>query len=124
MVHEHGNDVEQRVLAAHRGGGFFAAVIGVEVHGMAVHDGVFQFGGAADGGVLREIGVDRGDGRVLDVLRRREVGLAGAEIHDINTLLAQLVGLGHHRHGGGGLDAIDAFRQADGVGDGDALRCS
>src|SRR5271165_748440 len=39
---------------------------------------------------------------------------AGAEVHHINALPAQLVGLGHHCHGGGGLDAVDAFRKFEG----------
>ena len=85
---------------------------------MTVHDGVLQLGGAADGGVLRKIRLDRGNGGIFDVLRRGEVGLAGGEIDDVNTLLAQLVSLGRHRHGRRGLYAIDAFRQADGVSDG------
>src|ERR1019366_2220661 len=50
MIDEHGNDVKQRVLSAHRGGGFFTPVIRIEVHGMTVHYGVLQLGGAADGG--------------------------------------------------------------------------
>src|SRR5208282_4342015 len=118
VIDKHGNDVEERVFAAYGGSGFFTAVIGVEVDGMTVDDGVLQFGGAADGSVLREIRLDGGDGGILYVLRRGKVGFAGAEIHDINTLLAQLVSFGHHRHGRGGLNTIDAFGQADGVGDG------
>ena len=57
---------------------------------MTMHDGVLQFGGAAYRGVLRKIRLDRGDGGVLDVLRRGEVRLAGGEIDDVSTLLAQL----------------------------------
>ena len=106
------------MFAAYRGRSFFAPVIGVEVDRMAVHDGVLQFSGAAYGSVLRKIRLDGGDGGIFDVLRRGEVRFPGAEIHDINTLLAQLVGLSYHRHGGGGFNAIDAFGQADGVGDG------
>src|SRR5450631_763651 len=85
---------------------------------MTVDDGVLQFSGATDGGVLRKIRLDGGDCSILDVLRRGEMGLAGAEVDDINTLLAQLVSFGHDRHGRGRLDAVDAFRQADGVSDG------
>jgi hypothetical protein len=40
------------------------------------------------------------------------VRLACAEIHYINSLLAQFVSLGHHRHGGGGLDAVDAIGES------------
>ena len=66
--------------------------------------------------------VDHGDEVILPVPYwvsfKDMVRYAGAEIHDINTLLAQPVSLGHDRHGRGRLDAVDAFRQADGVGDG------
>ncbi len=82
---------------------------------MTVHDGVLQLGGSADGSVLRKIRLDRGNGCILDVLGRGEVGLAGAEIHNVNPLLAQLLGLAHHHQGCGGLNAIDAFRQAHGM---------
>ena len=46
--------------------------------------------------IAREVGVD---GRVrggLHVVGRREVGLAGAELHDVHALLPQLVGLDQH----------------------------
>ncbi len=44
--------------------------------------------------------------------------LAGGGVDHVDPLLAQLIGLGHGGHGGGGLNAVDAFRQADGMGDG------
>ena len=99
VVDEHRNDVEERVLAADRGAGFLALVIGVEVDRMAMHDRVFQFSGAADRCVFRKIRLNRGDGGVLDVLRRRKVRLARVEIDDVNTLLAQFIRLGYGRHG-------------------------
>jgi hypothetical protein len=45
----------------------------------------------------------------LIVLRRWEVRLTHAEVDDVHTLLAQFVGLGYDRHGGGGFDASDTF---------------
>ena len=95
---------------------FLAPVVGAEIGGMALHDRIAQLGGSAHRRVLREIILDGGDGGVLDVLRRGEVRLARAEIDHVNALLAQLVGFGHHRHGGGGLDAVDAFGKFDGLG--------
>ena len=43
------------------------------------------------------------------MLRRGKMGLARAEIHHVNALLAQFVGLGDYSHGGGGLNAVDPF---------------
>ena len=60
--------------------------------------------------VLRKVALNGGDGGVLDVLRRGEMRLARAEVHHVDALLAQLVGLGHHRHGGGGFNAVDPVR--------------
>ena len=79
-----------------------------------MHDGVAQLGRPAHGRVLREIILDGGDGGILDVLRRGKMRFARAEIHDVNALLAQLVGFGHHCHGGRGLDAVDSFRKFEG----------
>ena len=41
------------------------------------------------GGVLGEILLERADGGLLDVVRRGEVGLAGAEIHHVHASRAQ-----------------------------------
>ena len=100
-------------FAPNRSHGLLAAVVGLEVGRMAVHDGVAQLRRSADRRVLREIILDGGDGGVFDVLRRGKMRLARAEIHDVNALLAQLVGFGDHCHGGRGLDAVDAFRKFD-----------
>jgi hypothetical protein len=43
------------------------------------------------------------------VLRRGEVWLACSEIDDVNALLAEFVGLCHHGHRGGRLDAVDSI---------------
>src|SRR5579863_5787554 len=76
---------------------------------MAVHDGIPQIYRAGHGRVLGEIAVNGADGRILDVFRRGEVRLAGAEVHDVNALGAEFFGFRYHRHGGGGLDPVDAF---------------
>ena len=76
---------------------------------MALHDRVFQLDRAADRRVAREIVVDGRNGRVLDVLRRGEMRLAHGQVHHVHARLAQLVGLGDDGHGGGGLNAVDAF---------------
>ena len=114
MVDQHLDGIEQRVLAPNRRHGFLAAVARLEIRRMAEHDGVAQFGCSAHRRVLREIILDGGDGGILDVLRRGKMRFARAEIHDINALLAQLVGFGYHRHGGRGLDAVNSFRESEG----------
>ena len=58
-----------------------------------------------------EIILDRSDGSILDVLRRRKMRLTRPEIHDVDALLAELIGFGDHRHGGGGLNSINAFSE-------------
>ena len=95
---------------------FLAPVVGAEVGRVPLHDGVAQFGRSGDRRVLGEVPLDGRDGSVLDVLRRGEVRLACAEVDHVHPLCAQLVGFGDHRHGGGGLDAVDAFGQLDGLG--------
>src|SRR5580692_1174259 len=108
VIHQNLNRIEQRVLAAGRRDGFLAAIVGIEVHVVPVHDGVAQLGSAGHGRVLRKIALNRCDGRVFNVLRRREMRLARTEIDHVNSLLPQFIGLRHHRHRGGGLDAIDS----------------
>ncbi len=116
MIHQYLDSVEQRVLATHRGHGLFTAIIGPEVGRMAAHNGIAQLSRSADRRVLREIILDGSDGRVLDVLRCGKMRLAGAEIHQVNALLAQFVGFSHHCHGGGRLDAVDSFRKFESWG--------
>ena len=76
-----------------------------------LHDRVAQLRRPGGRRVLGEIRVDGGDGSIFDVLRRGKMRLSHAQVDHVHTLLAQLVGFGHHRHGGGGLDAVDAFRE-------------
>src|SRR5450432_1403823 len=81
---------------------------------MAMHAGVAQFRRSADCCVLGEIVLDGRDGGVFDVLRRGKMRFAGAEVYNVNALLAQLVGFGHYCHGGRRLDAVDSFRKFKG----------
>ncbi len=93
-------------------------VVGAEVAGVALDDGLAHVGNAGHDGVAGEVGVDGGDGRVLDVARGGEVRLAGAEIHQVGALRAQLGGLGGHGHGCGDFNAADAIGK-DFCGSGD-----
>jgi hypothetical protein len=76
---------------------------------MALDDGLAHVGNAGHDGIAGEVGLDGGDGGVLDVARRGEVGLARAEIDEVGALGAQLGGLGGHGHGRGDFDAADAL---------------
>ena len=111
MVDEHLDGIEERELAAGGEDRFFRGVAGAEVAGVALHDGLANLGDAGDDGVAREVGFNGGDGRVLDVARRGEMRLAGAEIDQLRALGAQLGGGGGDGHGGGDFDAADAFGQ-------------
>src|SRR5690348_14794437 len=82
---------------------------------MAVHDSVAEFGGTAHRRVLGEVALDGGNSRVLNMLRRGEVGFTGAEIDYVDALAAQLISFGNHRHGGRRFDPVDPFREFQGV---------
>jgi hypothetical protein len=77
--------VEERQLAAGGEDGFVDRVVGAEVAGVALDDGLAHVGNARHDGVAGEIGVDGGNGRVLDVARSGEMRLAGAEIHQVGA---------------------------------------
>src|SRR5438445_11914247 len=76
---------------------------------MTMHNSIPQFGRPAHRRVLAEIALDGINGGIFYVLRRREVWLASAEVHNIYSLLAQLVGFCDNRHGGGRLDSVDSL---------------
>ena len=103
------HQIEDGVLAADRDQAFAGRVVGSVVVVMARADGLLQLHGAAGRRVLGEIGVDGGDGGRLDVVGRREIRLAGAEIHDVDAFAAEAVGFGGDFHGGGFADARDAL---------------
>ena len=84
-------------------------VVRAEVAGVALDDGLAHVGNARHDGVAGEVGLDGGDGGVLDVARSGEVGLAGAEIHQVGALGAQFGGLGGHGHGCGNFDPANAI---------------
>ncbi len=71
-------------------------------------DRLLQAGRAVDRGVFGEAPVDRGDRRVLDVLRRVEIRLAGAEADDVLAFGLERGGAGGDGEGGGGFDGLYA----------------
>ncbi len=122
MIDKDLNGVEERQLAAGGEDGLVDRVVGAEVAGVALDDGLAHVGNARHHGVAGEVGVDGGDGRVLDVARGGEVGLAGAEIHQVGALGAQLGGLGGHGHGCGNFNPANAVGKDFGRGEGLSYR--
>src|SRR5580704_18177799 len=82
--------IENRVLAAHRYQALRGRISGAVIVMMARANGLFNLNRSAGGRVLGEVAVDGCDGRLLDVVRRREVGLSRAEVHDVDAFAAQL----------------------------------
>src|SRR6266481_8198068 len=106
------------MLTTDRRANLLAFVGGSEIGRVALDDCILELERAADSRVLRKIGIDGCDGSVFYMLRCREMRLARSDVHYVNTLLAQFFGLGRSGHGGRRLDPVNAFRQADGVGNG------
>ena len=75
-------------------------VVGAVVVAMALADSLLQFKDPAGRRVLGEVGIDGCDGGALDVVRRREIGLAGSEIDHVDSFAAKAVGFGRDFHGG------------------------
>ena len=72
VVDEDLDRIEERQLAAGGEDGLVERIVGAEVAGVALDDGLAHVGNAGDDGIAREVGLDGGDGRVLDVARRGE----------------------------------------------------
>src|SRR5206468_305882 len=75
------------------------------------HDGRLELGNAVDRGIARMAGVDGAFGGRADVLRRIEVGLAGAEPDDVAAAGFELARLVRHRDGGRRLHARQHIRK-------------
>jgi hypothetical protein len=78
---------------------------------MPLHNCIAQLCRPAYSCVLREVPLDRRNRPILDMLRRREMRLAGPKINDIYSLATQFLGFGHDCHGCRRLNPIDAFRK-------------
>ena len=91
LEERHGR-VEQRLLGAGGDDDFVRPVGDAVVVLVARADRLAQLQDARRRGVVREVGVERRVRRRLDVLGRREVRLARAEVDDVDALTAQSVG--------------------------------
>ena len=103
------HEIEDGVLAAHRDHAFGGRVFGAVIVVVAVADRLLQLQRPAGGRVLGEVGIDGGDGGLLDVVGRREVGLARAEIDDVDAFAAKPVGIGGDFHRRRFADERDPF---------------
>ena len=101
--------VVERLLAAcgddRLGRGVVDAVVGL----VAGADRALQLVGARVRRVLREVGVDGGVGRLVDVPGRRKIRLAGAEVDHVDPLGLEAHGLGRHLHRGRNADPRGPF---------------
>jgi len=79
------------------------AVLALELLG----DGALELGDAVDGGVFCLAALDRLDRRLLDIVGRVEVGLAGAKADDVEARRLQLARLAGNGHGRRGLDPFE-----------------
>ena len=108
VLDERLHQIENRVLAADRYQALGGRVSGAVIVMMARANRLLQLERSAGGRVLGEVGFDGGDGRLLDVVGRREIGFAGAEIHHVDAFAAKLVGIGGDFHCRGLADERDA----------------
>ena len=94
-----GKDIENRMLAADVHDAFRNVVLRSELSRVLVNDGFLQLLDSADRRVLREVLLDGQNARTLDVLRRREIRLAGTKVDNIDALVSQFDCGFHNRHG-------------------------
>jgi hypothetical protein len=90
-------EIEEALLAATRDQDLLGAVVEAVVPLELVDHRLLQRRGAADRGILGHPRADRLDGRILDVLRGVEVGLAGSQADDVLALGLELIGTGGDR---------------------------
>ena len=109
VVDKYLDGVKQRQLAAGGKDGLVDRVVRAEVAGVPLHNRLAHVRNARHHGVAGEVGLDRGNGGVLDVPRSGEVRLAGPEIHQVDALGAQFSRLGGHGHGRGHLDPANTI---------------
>ena len=73
------------MFAAHADDALGWFVIRAEILSVTLTHGLLQLERSARAGILCEVLLDRAHGGLLDILRGREIGLAGAEIHHVHT---------------------------------------
>src|SRR3546814_7043152 len=81
----------------------YQPVVALELRG----NSLLQFRRAVDCRIFGLPRADRGNGGVLDEIRRIEVGLTRRKTNNVNACAFQLVDPAGHGKGGAGLDAAD-----------------
>src|SRR5437899_10965942 len=71
-------------------------VLRSKLTGMFIDDRFFQLFDSADRCVFRKVGLNGANAGLLYVFGGWEIGLAGAVVHDIDTLIAQFDGSFHY----------------------------
>ena len=110
LVDEGLDEVEEGALGPGGDDDLLGRVFDPEVLLEALGDGLAQGEDAVAIGVSCEVVADGLDPGLLDVLGRREIRLADAEVDDVDALGLHGLGLGRDLQGGGGADALDFFR--------------
>ena len=108
-VHQRLREIENHMFAAHADDALGWFVIRAEIFGMTLAHGLLQLERSARARVLGEILLDCAHGGLLDILRRRKIGLAGAEIHYVHARGAQLFRFGRYLHRRRHADQRDAI---------------
>ncbi len=107
VLDQHLDGVEDCQLAAGREHALIGRVVGTEVCRVALQDRLAHFRRTGHGRVARNVLLNGLDRRILNMLRRGEVGLARAKVRQINALRLQLERFGGDGHGGRNFDPID-----------------
>ena len=92
--------VVERLLGAGGDDHFFGLDVDAVIEAIALRDGIAQLEDTGGRRVLGEVRIERVVSRLLDVLGRGEVRLAGAEIDDVHTGTAQPLRIGADLQGG------------------------
>ena len=105
--------VVERLLPARGDDDLGLVVLDAVIRAIPVADRALQVGDAGDRRVTREIAVDRGAGRRLDRVRRREVGFTGAEIDDLDAFAMQCSPANRHLVAGRPAGPLFSYINAD-----------
>ena len=105
--HEH---IEDRMLAADGGDHFLRSPLYAKVLAITAQDRILELRHSANRRIPREVLVDGASCRLLDIIRRIEIGLARAEIHHIHPLGFEFLRRDHHLHGGGFFQTAQPLR--------------
>ena len=119
MLDQHLDRVKDRELAAGGKHRFIRRIARAEIRRMPLDDRLAHIRNPRNRGISREVSLDSRNRRILDVLRRGEMRLPRAKVHQVHALRAQPRSLSGHGHGGGNFNPVNAVgKQLAGSGRG------